>query len=61
MGFALLTAILSIATVLGMISFTWLALSNLQKLNLRFLEKYESGIIGGLLGTLGILIIVFEK
>jgi len=61
MGFALLTAILSIATVLGMVSFTWLALSNLEKLNLRFLEKYESGIIGGLLCTLGVLIIVLEK
>jgi hypothetical protein len=61
MGFALLTAILSIGTVLGMVSFTWLTLSNLEKLNLRFLEKYESGIIGGLLCTLGLLIILFEK
>ena len=60
MGFALLTAILSIATVLGMVSFTWFTLSNLEKLNLRFLEKYESGIIGGLLCTLGVLIIVLE-
>jgi hypothetical protein len=60
-GFALLTAILSIGTVLGMVIFTWLTLSNLEKLNLRFLEKYESGIIGSLLCTLGILIIVLEK
>src|SRR5262249_38284105 len=52
-GFALLTVILSIATVVGMIVFTWLTLSNLERLNLRFLEKYESGIIGGLLCTLG--------
>ena len=60
-GFALLTAILSIGTVLGMVIFTWLTLSNLEKLNLRFLEKYESGIIGALLCTLGVLIIVLEK
>lgn len=60
-GFALLTAILSVATVLGMVIFTWLTISNLEKLNLRFLEKYESGIIGGLLCTLGILIIFLEK
>lgn len=60
-GFALLTAILSIATVLGMVVFTWLTLSHLEKMNLRFLEKYESGIIGGLLCTLGVLIIVLEK
>lgn len=61
MGFVLLTAILSIATVVGMVVFTWLTLSNLEKLNLRFLEKYESGIIGGLLCTLGVLIILIEK
>jgi threonine/homoserine/homoserine lactone efflux protein len=61
MGFVLLTAILSIGTVLGMVLFTWLTLSNLEKLNLRFLEKYESGIIGGLLCSLGVLIIVLEK
>jgi len=60
-GFALLTAILSVATVLGMIIFTWLTLSNLEKLNLRFLEKYESGIIGSLLCTLGVLIVVLEQ
>jgi hypothetical protein len=61
MGFVLLTAILSIGTVLGMVIFTWLTLSNLEKLNLRFLERYESGIIGGLLCTLGVLIIVLEQ
>jgi len=61
MGFVLLTAILSIGTVLGMVVFTWLTLSNLEKLNLRFLERYESGIIGGLLCTLGVLIIVLEQ
>lgn len=61
MGFLLLTAVLSIATVAGMIIFTWLALTKLQQLNLRFLEKYESGIIGALLCTLGILIIVFDR
>jgi len=61
LGFALLTAILSIATVMGMVVFTWLTLTNLEKLNLRFLEKYESGLIGGLLCTLGVLIIVLEK
>lgn len=60
-GFVVLTAILSIGTVVGMVLFTWLTLSNLEKLNLRFLEKYESGIIGGLLCTLGVLIILIER
>jgi len=61
LGFALLTAILSIATVLGMVIFTWLTLSHLERLNLRFLEKYESGIIGSLLCSLGVLVVILEK
>jgi hypothetical protein len=60
-GFFLLTAILSIATVGGMIVFTWLALAGMEKLKFRFLKKYEAAIMGTLLCLLGILIIVFEK
>ena len=59
-GFFLLTAILSLATVAGMVVFTWLTLAGMEKLKLEFLEKYERGILGGLLCLLGILIIVFE-
>ena len=59
-GFFLLTAILSVATVGGMIVFTWLTLAGIEKLNLKFLEKYESGVLGGTLCLLGLLIIIFE-
>jgi len=59
-GFFLLTIILSIATVAGMIVFTWLTLAGMEKLKLAFLEKYESGILGGLLCLLGLLVIIFE-
>ncbi len=59
-GFALLTAILSVGTILGMVVFTWLTLLGLEKLNLRWLEKYESGVLGGLLGVLGLIVIFFE-
>lgn len=59
-GFALLTAILSIGTVAGMVLFTWLTLRGVQKVKLTALEKYESGIIGGLLCVVGLLIIFFE-
>lgn len=59
-GFFLLTLILSVATVAGMIIFTWLTLAGMEKLKLAFLEKYERGILGGLLCLLGILVIVFE-
>ena len=60
-GFFLLTTILSLATVGGMVVFTWLTLAGMEKLKFKLLEKYESGIMGGLLCVLGILIIVFEK
>ena len=60
-GFALLTVILSIATVTGMVIFTWLTLAGMEKLKFCFLEKYESGIMGALLCVLGVLIILFER
>ena len=59
-GFALLTAILSVGTVAGMVLFTWLTLSGVQKVKLGLLEKYESGLIGALLCTVGVLIILLE-
>jgi nickel/cobalt exporter len=61
MGFALLTAILSIATVAGMVVFTWLTLAGMRRINLGLLEKYELGLMGVLLSAIGALIILFEK
>ena len=58
---ALLSAILAIATVAGMVVFTWLTLAGVEKLKLRALEKFESGILGGVLCLLGVLIILFER
>ena len=60
-GFAVLTAVLSVATVAGMVLFTSLTLAGLSKLKLGLLEKYESVIMGVLLCAVGILIIVFER
>src|SRR5437870_9737337 len=60
-GFALLTAVLSAATVAGMIVFTWLTLAGMRRINLGLLEKYELGLMGVLLGAVGVLIILFEK
>ena len=59
-GFALLTAILSVATVAGMIVFTWLTLAGMRRINLGLLEKYELGLMGALLCAVGVLIILFE-
>ncbi|MGI8432570.1 MAG: hypothetical protein ACR2MW_09830 [Chthoniobacterales bacterium] len=60
-GFALLTAILSVATVAGMLIFTFLALTGIEQIKLRSFEKYESGVMGALLCLVGVLIIIFEK
>ena len=60
-GFFLLTAILSFATVGGMVIFTWLTLAGMEKLKFKLLEKYENAAMGTLLCLLGILVIVFEK
>jgi ABC-type nickel/cobalt efflux system permease component RcnA len=59
-GFFLLTLILSVATVAGMVVFTWLTLAGMEKLKLAFLERYERGILGGLLCGLGLLVIILE-
>ena len=59
-GFFLLSAILAAATLAGMVLFTWLTLVSMEKLKLRFVEKYETAILGGLLCVLGILVIALE-
>lgn len=59
-GFAVLTAVLSIATVAGMVIFTSLTLAGLSKIKLGLLEKYESVLMGTLLCAVGVFIILFE-
>jgi ABC-type nickel/cobalt efflux system permease component RcnA len=59
-GFAILTLILSVATVLGMVLFTSLTLIGLGKIKLGLLEKYESLVMGLLLCVVGLLILFFE-
>ena len=60
-GFAILTAVLSLATVAGMVIFTSLTIAGLSRVRLGILEKYESVIMGLLLCAVGVLIIVFES
>lgn len=59
-GFFLLTLILSVATVAGMIVFTWLTLAGMDQFKLPALEKYERAILGALLCLLGLLVILLE-
>jgi hypothetical protein len=60
-GFALLTIILTVATIAGMVAFTGLALTGIEQVKLRSFEKYEAGVMGALLCAVGVLIILFEQ
>ena len=59
-GFFVLSAILAVATFAGMLLFTWLALVGLEKIQVKKLERYEAGLLGGLFSAVGLLIIVLE-
>jgi nickel/cobalt transporter (NicO) family protein len=61
LGFALLSSVLAIATIAGMLTFTWLTLLGLQRARFKSLEKHESLIVGGVFCLLGILVIVLER
>jgi nickel/cobalt exporter len=61
MGFVLLTMLLLVGTVAGMTLFTWAALAGTRKLRFSLLDKYEHGLIGGLLTVIGVLVILVEK
>lgn len=60
-GFFVLSAILAVATLLGMLVFTWLALLGLEKVELKSFEKYEAGLLGGLFVLLGVIIVLLEQ
>src|SRR5215472_11727914 len=59
-GFALLSSVLAVATVAGMVTFTWLTLLGLQHLRFMRLEKFEPLIVSGVFCLLGVLVIIFE-
>jgi ABC-type nickel/cobalt efflux system permease component RcnA len=59
-GFAVLSIVLAIATVAGMITFTWITLHGLQRFRFRALEKYEPLFVGAIFCLLGVLVIVLE-
>jgi len=60
-GFALLTLILSTAAVAGVLVFTSLALLGICSIGLRWLERYESLVMGSLLLLVGVMVLLFEK
>jgi len=60
LGFFLLSSVLAIATVAGMMMFTWLTLLGLRRLRLRSIAKYEPLAVGIVFCVLGLMIIVLE-
>jgi nickel/cobalt exporter len=61
LGFVLLSSVLAVATIAGMVTFTWLTLLGLQRLRVKMLEKYEPLIVSGIFCLLGVLVIMFER
>jgi ABC-type nickel/cobalt efflux system permease component RcnA len=59
-GFLLSSAVLAIATTAGMLIFTGLTISGLHRINLKAIERYESGILGLVLCVLAIVIVFAE-
>lgn len=59
-GFTALSLVLTTATLSGMVLFTWATLKGLERMPVKQLERYESGILGSLLCLLGVIVIVFE-
>jgi len=59
LGFVLLSAILAVATLAGMLLFTWLTLLGFERLRLRYFEQRESGLLGTIFMLLGLLLLFF--
>ena len=59
-GFLFSSLVLAIATTAGMMTFTALTMSGLHLINLKAIEKYESGILGLVLCVLAVVIVFAE-
>lgn len=59
-GFFVLSGILAVATLLGMLLFTWLTLLGLEKFEVKNFERYESALLGTIFTVLGILMLVLK-
>jgi ABC-type nickel/cobalt efflux system permease component RcnA len=59
-GFLFSSLVLAVATTAGMMTFTALTMSGLHLINLKAIEKYESGILGLVLCALAVVIVFAE-
>ena len=60
-GFFTLSAILAVGALGAMLLFTSLALQGLERFKVKFFERYEAGLLGGLFAVLGVLVVVLER
>lgn len=60
LGFAVLCAVLGVATLAGMLLLTWLAVTGMRHLEFEWLDHNEGRVAGSLLVLLGIAILIFE-
>ena len=60
-GFAVLSGILAVGTLLGMLLFTWLTLRGLQRFQPRSFERNEAALLGAMFTLLGLIVIILER
>lgn len=59
-GFFVLSGILAVATLAGMMLFTWLTLLGFAKLPIQRLERYEAALLGVIFAGLGLMMLFAE-
>ncbi len=59
-GFVVLSLILAVATLAGMMIFTWLTLVGFERFKLKSFERYEAGFLGIIFIVLGLLMLGME-
>jgi hypothetical protein len=59
-GFLVLSGILAVATLAGMMVFTWLTLVGLDRFSVQKFERYEAGLLGGIFTVLGLLMLLLD-
>ncbi|MDF3058641.1 MAG: hypothetical protein K0R17_2856 [Rariglobus sp.] len=59
-GFFVLSGTLAVGTLGGMLLFTWLTLIGLRKVELKRIERWESGLLGLVFTVLGALMLTLE-
>jgi hypothetical protein len=59
-GFVVLSLILAVATLAGMMMFTWLTLVGFERFKLKSFEQFEAGLLGMIFIVLGLMMLLME-